>query len=166
MVFPQILSHMPLLSGQLLLRYVNYPCVISCDNILGGSRLKNDGNPLITNFQQVSDHLPGFENYTFFDFQKNCFSLHPRVHLHLPLSLRILLSCSFGQWRLVAEKTRDVASDKFWQAYFTVVIPTRITETLNLRCSELKRCSRKIEVLQHFCLNFVSSVYTAVGVVV
>ena len=53
-------------------------------------------------------------------------------------------------WRLVAKKTRGVASDKFWQAYKTVEIPTSITETSNLRCSELRRYSRKIEVLPHF----------------
>ena len=53
------------------------PCIISCDNILGGSRLKNRGNPLKPNFQEVLDHLPGFENYPFFNIQKNFFSLQP-----------------------------------------------------------------------------------------
>ena len=73
MVFPQILSHMPLLFDQWLPRCKNYPCVIRYDNMLGGSRLENDGNPQKTNFQQVLKHFPGFENYTFFDFQKKIF---------------------------------------------------------------------------------------------
>ena len=29
-------------------------------------------------FMRVLDHLSGFENYTFFDFQKKIFSFHPR----------------------------------------------------------------------------------------
>ena len=45
--------------------------------ILGGCRLENGGNPQKTNFRQVLDHLSGFKNYTFFDFQKKFFSLHP-----------------------------------------------------------------------------------------
>ena len=47
------------------------------DYIWGGCRLENGGNPPKTNFKQVLDHLSGFENYTFFDFQKKFFSLHP-----------------------------------------------------------------------------------------
>ena len=46
---------------------------------MGGCRLENAGNPQKTNFKQVLDHLSGFENYTFFDFQKKFFSLHPCV---------------------------------------------------------------------------------------
>ena len=41
-----------------------------------------------------------------------------------------------------------------------------ITETSNLRRSELTRYSRKVEVLQHFCSSFAFLIYTAVGVVV
>ena len=43
------------------------------DSILGGSRLENGGNPPKINFQQILDHMPWFENYTSFDFQKNFF---------------------------------------------------------------------------------------------
>ena len=80
MVFPQILSQIPLLSDQWLPRYKNYPCVNSFDNILGGSRLENESNSSKPTFQEVSDHLPGFENYTFSDFKKKFFSLHPILH--------------------------------------------------------------------------------------
>ena len=57
------------------------PCIICRDDILGGSRLENGGNLPKTNFKQVLDHLPGFENYTFFDFQKKLFSLHPTAEV-------------------------------------------------------------------------------------
>ena len=49
------------------------------DYIWGGCRLENGGNPPKTNFKQVLDHLSGFKNCTFFDFQKKFFSLHPTI---------------------------------------------------------------------------------------
>ena len=60
------------------------PCVISRNNILGGIPLENGGNPPNTNFKQVLEHLPGFENFTFFDFQKKFVSLHPTTKKLLP----------------------------------------------------------------------------------
>ena len=49
------------------------------DYIWGSCRLEIGGNPPKTNFKQVLNNLSGFENYTFFDFQKKFFSLHPNV---------------------------------------------------------------------------------------
>ena len=74
MVFPQILSYMPLLFDQWLPRYMNYPLRHSRDNIFGGGWLENGSNPQNINFQQVLDHLLGFKNYIFFDFQKFFFT--------------------------------------------------------------------------------------------
>ena len=81
MVFPQILSHISLLSDQWLPRIRFTPCVNSFDNILGGSRLENGSNPPKPTFQEVLDHLPGFENYTFFDFKKKKFFIPPYSHM-------------------------------------------------------------------------------------
>ena len=79
MVFPQILSYIPLLYDQWLPRYLNYPPRQLSRLHLGGCRLEYGGNPPKTNFKQVLDRLSRFENYTFFDFQKNFFPFHPTI---------------------------------------------------------------------------------------
>ena len=85
MVFPQILSdigyHYFLTSGYGDIRIT--PCVISSNNILGGSRLENGSSPSKSTFQEVLNHLPGFKNYTFFDFKKTIFSLHPNEEVKI-----------------------------------------------------------------------------------
>ena len=45
-----------------------------------GCRLENGGSHPKTNFKQVLDHLPRFENYTFFDFQKKFIQLQPTTY--------------------------------------------------------------------------------------
>ena len=47
------------------------------------------GNWLKSIFFLFLDHLPGFPNYTFLNFQKNFFSLHPSVHVLLQLVIFI-----------------------------------------------------------------------------
>ena len=44
---------------------------------LGGSQPMAGGNWLKSIFFLFLDHLPGFPNYTFLNFQKKVFSLHP-----------------------------------------------------------------------------------------
>ena len=73
MVFLQILSDIPLLYDQWLPRYVNYPPRPHLRLHLGGFRMENGGNPPKTNFKQVLDHLPGFENNTLFSIHKKNF---------------------------------------------------------------------------------------------
>ena len=68
------------------------------DYIWGGCQLENGGNSPKTNFKQVLDHLSGFENYTFFNFQKKFFSLHPTgIYLSVQYSVLIknILSYKF-----------------------------------------------------------------------
>ena len=46
-------------------------------NFWGGSQPMVGGNWLKSIFFLFLDHLPGFPNYTFLNFQKKIFSLHP-----------------------------------------------------------------------------------------
>ena len=91
MVFPQSLSHIPLLYDQWLPRYANYPPRQLSRLHLGGCRLENGSNPPKTNFKEVLNHLSGFENYryTFFNFQKKFFSLHPKLLYYVLVYLDI-----------------------------------------------------------------------------
>ena len=49
------------------------------DQFLGGSQPMVVGNWLKSIFFLFLDHLPGFPNYTFLNFQKKFFSLHPNT---------------------------------------------------------------------------------------
>ena len=80
MVFSQILSHIPLVYDQWLPRFANYPSHQLSRLHLGELPAGKWGQPPKTNFKQGLNHLSGFESYTFFDFQKKFFSLHPSIH--------------------------------------------------------------------------------------
>ena len=78
MVFAQILSYIPLLYDQWLPRYVNYPPRPQSRLHLGELPAGKRGQPPPkTNFKQVLDHLPGFENYTFSISQKKIYFIPP-----------------------------------------------------------------------------------------
>ena len=61
------------------------------DQFLGGSQPMVDGNWLKSIFFLFLDHLPGFPNYTFLNFQKKFFSLHPIDNTEQILGKTILL---------------------------------------------------------------------------
>ena len=49
------------------------------------------GNWLKSIFFLFLDHLPGFPNYTFLNFQKKFFSLHPNIYVRLKYAYSVQL---------------------------------------------------------------------------
>ena len=74
------------------------------DYIWGGCRLENGGNPPQTNLKQVLNHLSGFENFTFFDFQKKFFSLHPIIYIDSALLFSLWVFNQYNMANRVSKK--------------------------------------------------------------
>ena len=77
MVFPQILSHMPLLSNQWLPRYINYPLRHQSRLHFGGWPAGKWGQPPKNKFSTSFRPFSGIYELHFFRFPKKFFSPDP-----------------------------------------------------------------------------------------
>ena len=110
MVFPQILSYIPLLYDQWLPRYANNPHANCRNYIWGGCRLKTGGNIPKTNFKQVLDHLLRFEIYTFLISKRTFFhSILTKTIHNLLIWVTVFIVWNYG--------TLIFIIDWFWRQY-------------------------------------------------
>ena len=114
------------------------------DQFLGVSQPMVDGNWLKSIFFLFLDHLPGFPNYTFLNFQKIFFSLHPNnyrsigvyrfigsIDNHNPKYYRSNVRCSKKHFALLSRNEDDYYF--VYHNFYTLPYPANAAGCLQLK---------------------------------